>query len=175
MATSCFPLSRSCEPRRGVAERARLLVRGSLHRMDDATPRTLALRLRGEQMVKGLEEAGALPGSEERLVVGVIGMAMSLAILLYDGSIVAGRLFGWTSLLMIAAVGLAFTGLQGVRRRNRRTREIKRAVAEWRALRTGLPGQPSPTRWLLQRGYREFAVRRWIKREAHRDRVNQQR
>jgi hypothetical protein len=130
---------------------------------------TMARRRRGEELVAGMDVSGAWRGSEERLVVGSLGIAMAAVVLLSDTSHLAGRLFGWTALLLIAAIGLVVTGLEGLRRRNRRIREVERAVAQWGVLRAGLADQKDAAWWLRQLGYREFEVRRWIEREVRRE------
>lgn len=117
----------------------------------------------------GLEGSGAWRGSEERLVAGALGIALAGGVILTDTSQLAGRLFGWTALLLIAAFGLVVTGLEGLRRRNRRMREVERAVTQWRVLRAGLADETDAGWWLRQLGYREFEVRRWIEREVRRE------
>lgn len=125
-------------------------------------------RQRGEQLIAAMDDAGALPNSDTQVVFGVIGIVLAIGLVALDDSPVAGRLFGWTSLLFLAALLLLVTGIEGLRRRNRRLREVDRALGEWHGLCEGLAAQANPTQWLRQRGYREFEVRHWIEREAAR-------
>lgn len=121
-----------------------------------------ALRRRGEQLVAHMDEPGVLGGSEKRLVFGGLGLAIAIAVLAFDDSQVAGRLFAWTAILLLASLLLLVKGIEGVRRRGRRLREVHQAVTRWETLRSGFPGQANPARWMQQLGFHEFEIRRWI-------------
>lgn len=98
---------------------------------------------------------------EARLVVGVLTV---LGILVVMPS--SGRAFGW--LLAGLAVGVAWlaSGIEGVRRRSRRRREVARAHAEWaelcRAIAAASHAGGSPAQVLQQRGYRDYELRKRI-------------
>ncbi len=127
-----------------------------------------ALRRRGEAWLADADGTGPLGDPENRLFAGAIGVAAGLVLLFFDGSVLAGRLCGWVGFMVAAALLLVVTGAEGVRRRSRRRGEVDRALREWRVLAASVPRQANASRWLRGRGYREFEVRRWIKREAAR-------
>jgi hypothetical protein len=80
---------------------------------------------------------------------------------------------GWIvwSMVFAAIVGpaLALTGWRELARQRAVDAEISRARAEWRELADGIRSvrreRGNVARWLQERGYREFAVRRWITAE----------
>lgn len=127
-----------------------------------------ALRRRGEAWLADAGGTGPLGDPENRLVAGAIGVAAGAVLVFFDGSLLAGRLCGWIGFLVVAALLLLVTGAEGVRRSGRRRGEVTRALREWRSLVAEIPRQTNAASWLRRRGYREFEVRRWIKREAAR-------
>ncbi|MBL8747830.1 MAG: hypothetical protein JNK78_01625 [Planctomycetes bacterium] len=127
-----------------------------------------ALRCRSEAWLADLDGTGPLGDPEARFVAGVIGVAVGVVLMLFDGGMLAGRLCGWIGFMIVAALLLLVTGAEGVRRRSRRRGEVTRALREWPELVANVPRQANVSRWLRGRGYREFEVRRWIKREAAR-------
>ncbi len=98
---------------------------------------------------------------EARLVVGALTVLLILVVMPSSG-----RAFGW--LLAGLAVGIAWlaSGIEGVRRRSRRRREVTRAHAEWQHLRAAIAAAShagrSPAQVLQSHGYRDYELRKRI-------------
>jgi hypothetical protein len=114
-----------------------------------------------------LEEQLSGLSPRARLVAGALLVpgAVLLAAALWD----RGLIWGFSWFLLLLGLALAGSGMREEARRRRFDAEVARARGEWAELQRELAlckrTHGNPARLLQQRGYREFAVRRWIVRE----------
>ncbi|MFO1030742.1 MAG: hypothetical protein U1F60_06675 [Planctomycetota bacterium] len=118
------------------------------------------------QLMRAADQLGQLP-PKKKIVAGVV-MALGGAatcIFLWDRGIV----WGLVVLVAVFGAGLVATGLREQARARAIAAEMSRARAEWGELRLAIAEArrigKGPVRYLIDRGYREFEVRRWIVRE----------
>ena len=113
------------------------------------------------------------PGPEQRLLAlapkAKLGVGVALAVAGAGSGVwlwERGWLAGLPILAFVAGLLTAWTGLQEPARPRAIETEVARARAEWDELRAGVAAAVrdgrSVARYLQQRGYREFGVRRWI-------------
>lgn len=108
---------------------------------------------------------GLSPRAKVLIGVGTCLLGAVLTVVLWDAGLV------WGAALFAFGLGLAVTGI-GLRERRRGrsiATEVERAQREWPELQRGIvelrANGGNVARFLQQRGYREFGVRRWIARE----------
>jgi hypothetical protein len=98
---------------------------------------------------------------EARLVFGLLTVVL-VGYLIPDG----GRACGWLVFALTIGLGWVASGVEGIRRRSRRQREVHRALAEWSLLRASWRAERAAgrtgTHFLRARGYRDFALRQRI-------------
>lgn len=102
-----------------------------------------------------------------RVIAGAVMIpfgALAAVAFWHQGMIWFGSLF-----CVLFGFGLLGSGLRDRARQRRFDAEVERAEREWEVLRQdlarGKQDGKNPARMLQERGYREFAVRRWIVRE----------
>lgn len=113
-----------------------------------------------EEQLFNLSPRGRLLAGGVLVVVGVGG-----AVALWD----QGLIWFGSAFCVLFGLALAVSGARDQARQRRFEGEVARAAAEWDELRRDLAlakrtGQ-NTARLLQERGYQEFAVRRWIVRE----------
>lgn len=113
------------------------------------------------------------PGPEQQLLALApktkVGVGVALAVAGAGSGVwlwQRGWLAGLPILAFVAGLLVAWTGLQELARQRAVDAEVTRARSEWDELREGVTAAVrdgrSVARYLQQRGYREFGVRRWI-------------
>lgn len=112
------------------------------------------------------QQLGALtPG--RRMIAGVVAIVFGTVLLFaWPGAITVS---GLSVLGILGGLALALTGRAELVRQRRFDAEVRRAQAEWGDLQRELGNAErtgrNKVRLLQDRGYREFAVRRWILKE----------
>lgn len=113
----------------------------------------------GEQMF------GLSPRSKVQGGFLLAGAGVALTIWMWERNLIAGLV------LFAALLGVAvcLTGLRELARERAIDAEVARAKSEWQELETGVrmakANGTGVARYLQAKGYREYAVRRWIAQE----------
>lgn len=104
-----------------------------------------------------------------RIAVGVLCIATAVLMTLFGSSVTNGwnaPFVGWYLFVLVVGIGCLGSGFAQLRRREVLEVEMRRAQAEWHALQDAVTAAEAQgrnvVRVLLDRGYREFEVRRWI-------------
>jgi hypothetical protein len=110
-----------------------------------------------------IEYAGVLPfaNPDVRCAVGLVVAVVGVVLLFFPS-----RLMGWSLFLAMFGIGCFLSGLEQSNRQRRIDSEMQRAIRGWEDLRTDLASAAAEgrgtVRVLLDRGYREYEVRKWI-------------
>jgi hypothetical protein len=118
------------------------------------------------QLMRAAGQLGQLPPQKKIAVGAVMALGGAAAcIFLWD----RGMVWGLVVLVAVFGVYLTAIGLREQARARAIAAEMGRARGEWAELRHAIVearrSGKGPVRYLIDRGYKEFEVRRWIVRE----------